>query len=75
MFAPKRTPPPAPPTRWRAGDRELDRRLHDAVIELTAELPSLAAAVREARARVFPSHCPQCDELPHEDGSRCPARP
>ena len=53
----------------RISDRELDRRLHDAIMHLD-ETPRLAAAVKEARARIFPLHCTLCEEIPH-DGQRC----
>jgi len=50
-------PRPKAPALPRGGhglsDRELDARLHDAVVELdAAELPSLARAVQEARRRL-----------------------
>ena len=57
--------------RCRVNDRELDRRLHDAVMHLADETPSLAAAVLEVWKRAFPLHCSLCEELPH-DGRPCP---
>jgi len=50
-------PRPKAPALPRGGhglsDRELDARLHDAVVELgAAELPSLARAVQETRRRL-----------------------
>ena len=58
----------------KVSDRELDRRLHDAVMHLAYEqTPRLAQAVKEARARLFPLHCAACGELPHkDDDSHCP---
>lgn len=56
----------------RLSDRELDRRLFDAVKQIIDdEVPSMARAVSEARHRLFPLHCAACGELPHDDGSRC----
>jgi hypothetical protein len=44
---------PLPRAAQGLSDRELDARLHDAVVELVAaELPSLARAVQEARRRL-----------------------
>jgi hypothetical protein len=62
--------------RWRGrsarvSDRELDRRLQDAVVALEAdEVPTLAASVRTAIHRLFPLHCAGCEEIPHP-GKRC----
>lgn len=50
--------------RFRASDRELDRRLFDASAHLLDfECEGLAAAVREAHKRLFPLHCAGCGEL------------